>query len=407
MHDSANQMDTSPSPACSMLPDPDEGFGGAGIGSRPLPFAVGRVPVRGLVATEYQGFTDAFNHSPAPYFSGGTHFPTPALGNIATESSVATSSTGLYQARGNSLDAPWSQFQDNSFRIQDQHVVSPYARQPLGLGHHVNDSQLQGCNNDGYAQNQEGYSASVFDFTTGYQNQPDFIENQALTAGLNHQAQFLGGQTNPFGINVYENPCVESPALYRPTSTNAVYPSQTYSDATFPDFNAAHPSLCGPPASSLNLSGSAFSGHTMQLPMYPEGSLLANPTFPGQASFSDEYLPNAYQSMQYPTPDLHGSLVLPNSTLPTVSASPMQDALPSTDQYPSIQCTQPTCTATFKREADRIRHHAAVHGTNHGLHLCSIPGCVKAQGRGYSRADKVTEHLWKKHGDLGYVKRVN
>jgi hypothetical protein len=228
-----------------------------------------------------------------------------------------------------------------------------------------------------------------------------------LTAGLNHQAQFLGGQTNPFGVNVYENPCVESPALYRPNFTNAVYPNQTYSDATFADFNAADPSLCDPTASSLNLSGSAFSGHTMQLPVYPEGSLLTNPTFPGQTSFSDEYLPNAYQNMHLPAQGLHSSLTSHNSTLPVDSASPMQDALPSTDQYPTIQCTQAGCLATFSRETDRIRHQTAIHRTNHGVHLCLILGCVKAQGRGYSRADKVTEHLWKKHGDLGYVKRVN
>jgi hypothetical protein len=46
-----------------------------------------------------------------------------------------------------------------------------------------------------------------------------------------------------------------------------------------------------------------------------------------------------------------------------------------------------------------------LHGDNQGLHLCPVAGCARSQGTGYSRADKVTGHLWKKHGDLGFVKR--
>jgi hypothetical protein len=33
-------------------------------------------------------------------------------------------------------------------------------------------------------------------------------------------------------------------------------------------------------------------------------------------------------------------------------------------------------------------------------------GCNKSEGVGYTRKDKLTEHLWKKHGNLGYVKRT-
>ena len=72
----------------------------------------------------------------------------------------------------------------------------------------------------------------------------------------------------------------------------------------------------------------------------------------------------------------------------------------------TIPCTQQGCLVTFKRDKDRIRHEAAVHGINQVLHLCQVPGCPKGQGRSYSRADKLTEHMWKKHGNLGYVKRV-
>ena len=73
-----------------------------------------------------------------------------------------------------------------------------------------------------------------------------------------------------------------------------------------------------------------------------------------------------------------------------------------------IQCTALGCSATFKREPDRLRHEAAVHGINQllQLYLCPVNGCSKSQGSGYTRKDKLTEHLWKKHGNLGYVKRV-
>jgi hypothetical protein len=73
-----------------------------------------------------------------------------------------------------------------------------------------------------------------------------------------------------------------------------------------------------------------------------------------------------------------------------------------------IQCTALGCSATFKREPDRLRHEAAVHGINQllQLYLCPVIGCSKSQGSGYTRKDKLTEHLWKKHGNLGYVKRV-
>jgi len=72
-----------------------------------------------------------------------------------------------------------------------------------------------------------------------------------------------------------------------------------------------------------------------------------------------------------------------------------------------IPCTQLGCFVTFKRDSDRIRHEAAIHGINQGLYLCPVNGCSKSQGIGYTRKDKLTEHLWKKHGNLGFVKRTS
>ena len=71
-----------------------------------------------------------------------------------------------------------------------------------------------------------------------------------------------------------------------------------------------------------------------------------------------------------------------------------------------IPCHQFGCFATFKRDPDRIRHEAAVHGINKATYLCHVVGYNKSQGVGYTRKDKLTEHLWKKHGNLGYVKRT-
>ncbi|KAN0098768.1 hypothetical protein V8E51_014431 [Hyaloscypha variabilis] len=407
MHDSANQMDTSP--ASSMLPDPNEGFGGAEVGKfnfervsfgeeesagrryliRLEKVRLGGCQVgidRALVEATYQSFNDVHTYTPATQFFEGTQFPASAWGSLDPESSPAVSFPGLFYAPDPSFDNSVSQNHDNSVPINDQNVVSSYAGQPLGLGHYVNDYPLQGDNSHGYAQNQEGYSNSVVDFTTGNQNQPDFIENQALPTGLNPQAHFLGGQTNPFGVNVYENPCVESPAVYCPSSTNAVYPSQTYSDATFADFNVTGSMLWDPNVSSSMFSGPALPAQTFS------GPELSASALPVQNFSADQYQPAAYQNMHFPAQDLHSSLMPDDTVLP---ATP-----------PTLQCTQPSCLEAFSRDADRIRHEAAIHGTNHGLHLCPIIGCVKAQGRGYSRADKVTEHLWKKHADLGYVKRV-
>jgi hypothetical protein len=64
------------------------------------------------------------------------------------------------------------------------------------------------------------------------------------------------------------------------------------------------------------------------------------------------------------------------------------------------------CNRTFTKPSDLERHIVSVHQAVQGRFLCPIGGCIKSQGVGYTRQDKVTEHLWKKHGNLGYAKRV-
>ncbi|KAG4416536.1 hypothetical protein IFR04_010330 [Cadophora malorum] len=69
-------------------------------------------------------------------------------------------------------------------------------------------------------------------------------------------------------------------------------------------------------------------------------------------------------------------------------------------------CTQLNCFSTFIPDKDRARHESSVHGIGPPLYLCQVPGCIKSIGAGYTRKDKLTEHMWKKHGNLGHVKRT-
>jgi len=81
--------------------------------------------------------------------------------------------------------------------------------------------------------------------------------------------------------------------------------------------------------------------------------------------------------------------------------------VPSTPNVSGVRipCAQ-GCNKTFKRNYERVRHERSAHGINQALHLCPIMGCPKSHGVGYSRADKVKEHLWKQHANLGYTKRT-
>ena len=98
--------------------------------------------------------------------------------------------------------------------------------------------------------------------------------------------------------------------------------------------------------------------------------------------------------------DPSGSVVIQQAPLGLPPAL-QQPPLPQ-----SFLCTQLGCTKSFKRDSDRIRHQNTVHRARQGLHLCPVPRCHKSYGAGFSRRDKVTEHLWKKHANLGYTKRV-
>ncbi len=71
----------------------------------------------------------------------------------------------------------------------------------------------------------------------------------------------------------------------------------------------------------------------------------------------------------------------------------------------AFACAHGNCNLAFRRKADLARHRKTVHGVNHINFFCHVPSCPKGRGhgKGYSRDDKLTEHLWKEHGNLGYT----
>jgi hypothetical protein len=66
-------------------------------------------------------------------------------------------------------------------------------------------------------------------------------------------------------------------------------------------------------------------------------------------------------------------------------------------------CTWRGCNSSFSRKADRDRHITTKH-RNVRYHHCRVAGCPKSCGsnalrawKGYSRIDKLQEHMRKKH----------
>ncbi|KAH8746890.1 hypothetical protein BGZ57DRAFT_917260 [Hyaloscypha finlandica] len=86
----------------------------------------------------------------------------------------------------------------------------------------------------------------------------------------------------------------------------------------------------------------------------------------------------------------------------TVSATSNINAPTQVQPLTRFQCGH--CSQSFKRDYDRGRHERSIHSSAYGRFVCPIAECPRSQGAGYCRADKVKEHLWRKHGDLGYAK---
>ncbi len=115
-------------------------------------------------------------------------------------------------------------------------------------------------------------------------------------------------------------------------------------------------------------------------------------------------MPNGDDILHYTAFNTPQASIQPQAPLAQVPQQqlPGQGQLVDNTTFP---CTHPSCTKTFRRIGDLKRHLASVHrNPANPLYFCHIQGCNKSFGQGYTRADKLTEHMWRKHADLGYVK---
>jgi hypothetical protein len=137
-----------------------------------------------------------------------------------------------------------------------------------------------------------------------------------------------------------------------------------------------------------------------------DGNFQSNIASNDAASSSQGHNDNMIWDLSPPAASVNQSNLSPDSSLAASTSAPPPPPPPAaaTASDTRIPCTYPPCTKNFKRDYERIRYENSMHLNTQGTHLCPITGCSKSQGKGYSRSDKVTEHLWKKHGNLGYTK---
>ncbi|PQE30051.1 Zinc C2H2-like protein [Rutstroemia sp. NJR-2017a WRK4] len=150
------------------------------------------------------------------------------------------------------------------------------------------------------------------------------------------------------------------------------------------------------------VTGRAFGNGQGNSMLMPQLSMPSMPMAPTAVS-------DAQQGAVFPS--FMGTGNPTTASLSTSISAPMPIPMASTSVHgvraaaPRIRCTRPGCTKTFQRDADRIRHEHTKHRNNYGQHRCPIVGCPQNRGKGLSRSDKVTEHLWKMHANLGYTKK--
>lgn len=101
-------------------------------------------------------------------------------------------------------------------------------------------------------------------------------------------------------------------------------------------------------------------------------------------------------------PAIPASTVAPNAPLPVAPSVTVPLGQTRTPNGTRFACS--FRNNTYKRDKDRKRHEKEKHLAN-GPHFCQVHGCSNAT-HGYARKDKLTEHLWKAHADLGFTKRV-
>lgn len=67
------------------------------------------------------------------------------------------------------------------------------------------------------------------------------------------------------------------------------------------------------------------------------------------------------------------------------------------------RCPQKECPFAVGRKSEVERHYRNAHCGRYS-YTCDVYGCENNKGRGYSRIDKLREHQWKRHANLGFRK---
>lgn len=98
------------------------------------------------------------------------------------------------------------------------------------------------------------------------------------------------------------------------------------------------------------------------------------------------------------------SAVTSNSVIPSL-AVPARTHNSTRNSTRTVACRFTGCLLLFRRDHERTRHENSVHMHVPGLYVCGVFGCRNNTDGGYKRADKLTEHMWKAHADMGFVKR--
>jgi hypothetical protein len=190
----------------------------------------------------------------------------------------------------------------------------------------------------------------------------------------------------------------QSPMIYdRGTSLASTLGDENYMPNRFVNYDHNN--------SSSSMAQPGFS-------MDPSNTIPAAISVPQAVNMAPNRWPNlglsgqAVTGLSYPAMN-SSSTVLPQSQHLILTTSTATPPAPATvARAARISCTQPNCIKHFKRNHERVRHERSVHGIGQILYRCPILGCPRSQGGSYSRADKLTEHMWMKHADLGYTKRV-
>jgi hypothetical protein len=142
--------------------------------------------------------------------------------------------------------------------------------------------------------------------------------------------------------------------------------------------------------------GDFFDSGLCQLENYISENALTYGELSEESEFSSNSSDSGGLVYRGQTNDKSKSIVNSSSITTPTWATPT--TLPESSLTARHHCPWAYCTSSFRRAADRNRHFVTKHGRP-VKYFCPVSGCRRGRGlwRGYSREDKVTEHIKKVH----------